>query len=201
MHKVFISYHHGGDASYKARLMDLNLRYRIFIDGSVDTGGIPDGMPDATVREIIRDNYLRDTTVTIVLVGLETRCRKHVDWETYSSMFDGKRNKKSGLIAITLPPTGCAYFTTAHDGEKEIVYPDNSVWTSIYDRVEYERIYPYMPDRIIDNLVNARAKISVTNWDRIESDPSRLSYLIAAASQDRFQCEYDLSRPMRRANS
>src|SRR2546422_1041988 len=101
-HKVFISYHHGGDAAYKEQLLALNRRYGIFDDGSVNTRDIDDRLPDATIREIIRDDYLRDTTVTMILIGTGTCGRKHVDWEIYSSMFDGRRNKKSGVLVIML---------------------------------------------------------------------------------------------------
>ena len=72
----------------------------MFIDGSVDTGDINENLPDKSIRTIIRDQYLRDTTVTLVLVGAETRGRKHVDWEIYSSMIDGAVNKKSGVVAV-----------------------------------------------------------------------------------------------------
>ena len=91
-HKVFISYHHANDGIYKESLLLLNRDYGLFIDASVDTRGIDDTLSDQRIREIIRDDYLRDSTVTIVLVGLETKKRKHVDWEIYSSMFDGTVN-------------------------------------------------------------------------------------------------------------
>ena len=80
-------------------------QHGIFIDQSVDTGDISDELCDEAIREKIRDDYLRDSTVTIVLVGLETKRRKHVDWEIYSSMIDGKKNKKSGILAVNLPST------------------------------------------------------------------------------------------------
>ena len=67
-HKVFISYHHANDGSYKETLLVLNRDYDLFIDASVDTGRIDDTLPDQRIREIIRDDYLRDSTVTIVLV-------------------------------------------------------------------------------------------------------------------------------------
>lgn len=35
-------------------------------------------------------------------------------------MYDGKKNKKSGVIAITLPPTECTYYTAAHEGENNL---------------------------------------------------------------------------------
>ena len=103
MHKVFISYHHDNDQHHKDSLVTFGEQNQIFIDRSVDTDDISDGLSDESIRELIRDEYLRDSTVTIVLVGTETRHRKHVDWEIYSSMYDGRINKKSGILAIELP--------------------------------------------------------------------------------------------------
>ena len=200
-HTVFISYHHGGDAAYKEALLTLNRRYNIFTNGSVNTRDIDDRLPDQTIRQIIRDDYLRDTTVTIVLVGTGTSGRKHVDWEIYSSMFDGRVNKKSGILVIMLPTTGCANFYAAHAGEKERVYPDCTNWTQINTRSDYEQRYPYMPARLIDNLLKDEVKVSVTTWERIAADPSKLEFLIEEAWKDRTLCEYDLSRPMRRNNA
>lgn len=199
MHKVFISYHHTNDQYYKEELLRFNEEHGIFLDRSVDTGDIDDGLPDQTIRGLIRDDYLRDSTVTIVLVGTETKTRKHVDWEIYSSMFDGQKNKKSGILIITLPETNCTHFHAVHAGEKETVYPQITNWTSIESRAEYERRYPYLSDRLIDNLMKSKAKVSVTNWDKITLQT--LTFLIEAAHNDRSRCEYDLSRAMRRADS
>ena len=198
MHKVFISYHHENDQYYKNALVEFGYQHSIFIDASVDTGDISDDLSDESIRQKIRDEYLRDSTVTIVLVGVDTKRRKHVDWEIYSSMYNGVVNKKSGMVVINLPGTS-DLCTVAHEGEKEVLYPDISSWTSISTRVEYERRYPYMPDRIIDNLLNPKAKISVVPWNRINA--TSLKFLVDAAFNDRSRCEYDLSRPMRRHNS
>ena len=200
MHRVFISYHHENDQYYKNHLVNIGSQYKIFLNYSVDTGAISDHLSDEAIREKIRDEYLRDSTVTIVLVGLETKGRKHVDWEIYSSMIDGKVNKKSGILVVNLPSTECTYYTATHDDEKDTVYPENQRWVSINSRAEYERRYPYMPDRIIDNLLKAEAKVSVTNWSKIR-EPNILKFLVDATFQDRHSCEYDLSQPMRRANS
>ena len=109
---------------------------------SVDTGDISDNLSDQAIREKICDEYLRDSTVTIVLVGLETKRRKHVDWETYSSMIDGKINKKSGVLVVNLPSTHCTYFGVSHIYEQETVCPECTSWTSIDNRAEYELRYP-----------------------------------------------------------
>lgn len=202
MHKVFISYHHEYDQRYKDSLVEFAKQQSMFIDLSVDTGDISDSLKDESIREKIRDEYLRDSTVTIVLIGTETKRRKHVDWEIYSSMYDGTVNKKSGILVITLP-------TTYNDDEcihapygqaEKNLYPDIMSWTRINTRIEYERRYPYMPDRIIDNLlVDPDARISVTSWKRI--NVKSLKYLVDIAFENRSRCKYDLSRPMRRANS
>ena len=171
---------------------------RIFLDRSVHAGDISDGLSDERIREIVRDDYLKDSTVTIVLVGTETRRRKHVDWEIYSSMYDGVVNRKSGIVVITLPTTGGENVNAPHGESEKSLYPDIPSWTAI-DRVEYEIRYPHMPDRLIDNLVEPAAKISVVPWSRI--NVTTLRSLVDLAYRNRANCEYDLSRRMRRANS
>lgn len=202
MHKVFISYHHRNDQDYKNDLVAMAKQHGVFVDKSVDTGDIDDSLPDERIREIIRDDYLRDSTVTIVLVGQDTKRRKHVDWEIYSSMFDGKINKKSGILVVNLPGTS-TYFTAPRRLEKKTVYPDIDIedWTTVSTRTEYERRYPFMPPRIVDNLLKRNAKISVAPWERIEATPTSLKCLVDVAFADRATCQYDLSRQMRRANS
>lgn len=199
MHKVFISYHHSNDQKYKEALVAFGERYSIFVDRSVDTGDIPDSWTDEQIRREIRDRYLRDSTVTVVLVGTETRRRKHVDWEIHSSMYDGSVNKRSGIVVINLPGVSDYFRAPYGDQEKRLLYPNVSSWTTINERAEYERRYPYMPSRIIDNLMKSDVKISVAPWERING--STLEFLIEAAFRNRANCRYDLSQPMRRANS
>ena len=199
MHKVFISYHHDNDQVYKEALVDYGERYSIFVDRSVDTGDIPDDWTDQQIRRAIRDRYLRDSTVTIVLVGRQTRRRKHVDWEVHSSMYDGQVNKRSGIVVVNLPGISDYFNAPYGDEEKRRVYPDITSWTTVNERAEYERRYPYMPDRIIDNLLKPDVMISVVPWDRING--ATLEFLIEAAFRNRANCGYDLSRGMRRANS
>ncbi|MCY4303441.1 MAG: TIR domain-containing protein [Aestuariivita sp.] len=197
MHKVFISYHHQNDQQYKEALIELGEEFSVFIDRSVNTNDISEEYEDDVIRRIIRDNYLVDSTVTIVLVGKETKRRKHVDWEIFSSMYNGSVNKRSGVIVVNLP--GTSENIHASYGDKEqLLYPDVQSWTPIESRAEYERIYPDMPARIIDNLIEPNVKISVIPWGQITR--KRLAFLINAAFNNRANCEYKLT-PMRRANS
>jgi len=200
---AFVSYHHGNYWLYKDSLCTWNQTHGIFEDLSVNSRDIPDDLPDQTIRKKIRDEYLRDSTVTIVLVGTGTRRRKHVDWEIYSSMFDGAVNKKSGILVINLPTINCTFFTAAHaQPEKDMLYPNEHSWISLQDNwTEYERRYPYMPDRLLDNIVTEQAYISVVDWRVATQNPTTLRWLIEMTHVDRTQAVYDLSRQLRRNNS
>ncbi len=198
MHKVFISYHHSNDQPFKDALVAFGGRHSVFLDRSVDTGDIPDIWTDERIRRRIRDRFLMDSTVTVVLVGNETRRRKHVDWEIYSSMYDGQVNKRSGIVVINLPGISNCFDAPHGDEEKRLLYPDVSSWTTVNNRTDYEHRYPYMPRRTIDNLARSGVRISVAPWDRI--DDTTLKFLVEAAFRNRGNCRYDLSRPMRRAN-
>ena len=207
MHRVFISYHHKEDQCYKEKLLQLNNNHKciygdpIFIDSSIDTGDISDDLSDEEIREKIRDEYLKDSTVTILLVGIETKNRKHIDWELYSSMYNGRVNKQSGILVINLPSIyHLQKLIHAGHGEEEkrVLYPNFS-WTSFNTRKEYKKRYPYMPERIIDNLLCSNVQMSVTNWNTI-TDPQVLKFLIDLTFKNRVFCKYDLKRPMRRQN-
>lgn len=199
MHKVFVSFHHANDQWYKDELVKWGTENNVFIDGSVDMGEIPDNWDAQHIREYIRDNHLKDTTVTILLVGTETKNRKHIDWELFSSMYDGKVNKKSGILVINLPSVCCQYHTLCTKEEKEAILPNQKTWVSINDRSEFDRRYPYMPARIIDNLLKKGVSISVINWDDLSID--KLKLLIDKAYDARSNNDYDMSREMRMRNA
>lgn len=202
-HRVFISYHHDNDQWAKEYLLYLNVKNEIFIDCSVDIGDIDEGLSDERIREIIRDEYLKNSTVTILLVGIETKTRKHIDWELFSSMHDGKINKKSGILVIQLPSTSPSAVIAAHgDREKQYIYPyiNSKGWKNIESKEAAKRKFPYLPDRIIDNLLMPKCRISVTNWTNI-LDVQKLKFLIDLTFVDKDNCIYNMTRPMKRKNS
>lgn len=204
MHKVFISYHHNNDQSYKNALAKWNQIAHAFIDKSVDTGEIDDSLSDESIREKIRDKYLQDSTVTVLLVGTETKNRKHIDWELYSSMYDGAVNKKSGIVAILLPSItgGRRHRFAPHGADEKALYPDIDNWVSVESRSQLMwGGFQYLPDRVIDNIMPPHSNVSVTTWDDIANDTSILIKLIDLANKNRAGCNYDLSRPMKRRNS
>lgn len=99
--KVFISFYND-DQGYKDRFVQK--ARNVIVDKSVDTGRIDDtSLKVATIRQRIRDDYIRDATVTIVLIGPCTWQRKCVDWEIGSSLRKTKKNPRCGLLRILLP--------------------------------------------------------------------------------------------------
>lgn len=103
-HKVFVSYHHANDQIYRDKFERLFARtYDIMVSKSVQIGDIDTNLKTETIRQKIRDEYLVDSTVTVVLIGSETWKRKHVDWELSSSIRDTKNSSRSGLLGIILP--------------------------------------------------------------------------------------------------
>jgi hypothetical protein len=103
-HKVFVSYHHARDQAYRDRFERLfAYDHDIMVSKSVQIGDIPTYLSTETVRQKIRDEYLRDSTVTVVLIGAETWQRKHADWEIASSIRHTEFNPRSGLLGILLP--------------------------------------------------------------------------------------------------
>lgn len=197
-HRVFVSYHHKNDQAYKEYLINWTEENNIFVDWSVDTGDISDDLSDEQIREKIRDEYLRDCRVTILLVGTETKYRKHVDWELYSSMHNTQLNKKSGIIVILLPSAKSEFFTVGDDNEKSAIYPTVTDWTTINTYTEFEQRYPYMPERILDNLVNPNCNIAVINWKDLTVDGLKL--MIDNAYHNADTNSYDMHREMRRRN-
>lgn len=104
-HKCFLSYY-SEDA--EEVLGFVNQFSDVFIPKTV---GISDDYPlvdstnDGQVMDILRDDYLADSTVTLVFIGKCTWARKFVDWEIYSSLRKDRVNRLNGLVAIRLPST------------------------------------------------------------------------------------------------
>ena len=100
-HKVFVSYHHALDQGYKNEFC--RKLGHDFVDRSVEDGDIDPTLKTQGVRQKIRDEFIADATVTVVLVGRCTWKRKHVDWEIGASLRETKANPRCGLLGILLP--------------------------------------------------------------------------------------------------
>jgi hypothetical protein len=95
--KVFVSYHHHGDQAYKNALMERYCDdYELLEDNSLQR--IIDTDDLQYVEREIREDYIRGSSVTILLCGARTWERKFVDWEIYATLL-----KKAGVVGLQLP--------------------------------------------------------------------------------------------------
>ena len=134
-HTVFVSYHHANDQAYRNAFENLfsNI-HDIIVAKSVQIGNIDPNLKVETVRQKIRDEYLRDSTVTTVLVGSQTWQRKHVDWEIGSSIRDTQYNPRSGLLGIILP---------TYPRQDQTKYDPHTIPPRLYDNIKcgFSKIY------------------------------------------------------------
>ena len=139
-HNVFISYHHENDEEYKEKFEKLfSDIYDILETKAVNDGDIDPNLKTETIRQKIRDENIRQATVTIVLIGSETWKRKHVDWEISSSISDTKSNSHTGLLGIILP---------TYPREDPHKYDHCTIPPRLYDNVEcgFAEIYHWTED-------------------------------------------------------
>ena len=135
-HRTFISYHHE-DQAYK----DWFIQFMgdDIVDESVSDGDIDDtNIATETIRQKIRDQFIRDATVTVVLIRPCTWQRKHVDWEIGSSLRHTSRNPRCGLLGILLPN-----------------HPNSRTGKATYS---------LMPPRLADNLKGDNSFAQIYDW-------------------------------------
>jgi hypothetical protein len=105
-HKCFVSFHRADHASvvaFKRHFDDVQDTF-IFRGQEMPEDIIRSNDDDYVIGRI-RERFLKDSTVTIVLVGACTWARKFVDWEVQASLRRPAYGRANGLLAIVLDPT------------------------------------------------------------------------------------------------
>jgi hypothetical protein len=130
--KTFISYYHKDDE--QKRIEFENLTDDIIVNKSVANNDIDSDNSDDYIKQLIQKEYLKDTTVLVVLIGNKTKCRKHVDWEISGALNYKVGNTYAGLLGLILPS-----------------HPDFGTGKATYD---------LMPARLADNFKTGYAVIA-----------------------------------------
>ena len=105
-HKCFISYHHADQDEVDEFVRTFDHDRDVFIArglGGEMAGDIIDSDDTDYVMKRIRELYLKDSTVTIVLMGKCSWARRYVDWEIQASIRSGETVTPNGLLGIKLP--------------------------------------------------------------------------------------------------
>lgn len=130
--KTFISYYHKDDE--QKRIEFENLTDDIIVNKSVANNDINSDNSDDYIKQLIQKEYLKDTTVLVVLIGNKTKCRKHIDWEISGALNYKVGNTYAGLLGLILPS-----------------HPDFGTGKATYD---------LMPSRLADNFKTGYAVIA-----------------------------------------
>jgi hypothetical protein len=136
-HKVFVSYYHHDDEKWR-RKWDI-LFGDLFINKSVEPGDIDTDNSAEYIKRLIRENYLEDTSVLVVLIGKNTWSRKHVDWEI-SAALNKKVGGYSGLLGLLLP---------SHPDFGNKKFNPHLIPIRLYDNIHsgYAKLYDWTEDR------------------------------------------------------
>lgn len=106
-HKVFISYHHDDQDEVESFIDAFDHERKVLIARAL---GMAQDVIDSTdtdyVMHRIRQLYLKDSTVTIVLIGKCAWARRYIDWEIQASLRRGESVTPNGLLGIVLPSAG-----------------------------------------------------------------------------------------------
>lgn len=133
-HKCFVSYHVDDVAEVETFLNDFGSEFIARSVGVTVDDDFVDSDDDDYIKRRIREQYLTDSTVTIVMLGACTWARRFVDWEISSSLRDDTNNKRNGLLVYPLPSRN-------NTAKLPVRVGDN--WTSGDQAASYARYLSY----------------------------------------------------------
>jgi len=150
--KAFISYHRDDRKEVDDFVHTFDRERKVFISRVLGVDmeqDIIDSMDTDYVMSRIRQLYLKDSTVTIVLIGNCTWARRYVDWEIQASLRRGEKVTPNGLLGIKL--------RSYKDGT---AYPDRLNKNLLQDDKQadcYARVmnYPKSEDILVDWIEDA----------------------------------------------
>ncbi len=160
-HKVFVSFYHYDDQDYKEYVDHIFMG--IVINKSVMNGEYDPDNSDEYIKRLIREDKVSDSSVVLVLVGPNTRKRKHVDWEIYAGLRTSI-NGNAGLIGVLLPefPISSGNSYQIEDLPARLADNVRSGYADIYTWSYFIGDFESILDRAFDNRINRKHKIDNT---------------------------------------
>lgn len=104
--KCFLSYHHADQDAVDTFVRNFDHSHDAFIArglGQEMAQDIIDSTDTDYVMRRIREVYVRDSSVTLVMIGRCTWARRYVDWEIQASLRHSDQTLPNGLLGVKLP--------------------------------------------------------------------------------------------------
>lgn len=101
--KIFISHYKGDREEVDNFISQFGHLFIPKVLGANDNDDFINSTSTDYVMRRIRELYLDDSTITLVLLGSCTHSRRYIDWEIKSSLRQGTSIIPNGLLGIVLP--------------------------------------------------------------------------------------------------
>ena len=154
--QIFVSYHFIKNKEHAIKIRRFIKSFG-FDDISVDKENKIENeinYTDEQIRQKIRDKFLKNVDVTVVLVGSDSKNRKHIDWEIYGTVYNSKDYKIGGIVVIdcTKEQTNFSWLFDKelieyYDGEP---YPSHRSWPSEINKESFKTL----PTRLFNSINN-----------------------------------------------
>lgn len=106
--KCFVTYHHADETHVASFVRAFDHVGDVFVVRRL--GEFPQDIVDSAdtdyVMRRIREDFIADSTVTLVLAGAGTWARRYVDWEIQASLRFSAGTLPNGLLGVRLPRFG-----------------------------------------------------------------------------------------------
>ncbi len=96
--KIFVSYHHANDQYWYNKFSNtFSSQLELFTDNSL--ARMINSDDTQYISRTIKEEHIRGSSLTIVLMGSETWKRRWIDWEIHATL-----DEQHSLLGIALPP-------------------------------------------------------------------------------------------------
>ncbi len=176
--KCFISYHHADQGWVDNFVETFDHGRNLFIArglGQTMAQDIIDSTDPEYVMRRIREVYIADSTVTLVMLGKCTWARRYVDWEIQASLRAPQNGLPNGLLGVKLQafPEGTAFPDRLNGNllsdekkaaghtdcfARQMVYPQSSdeLWDAIEAAFQRRSTQAHLIDNPRDRFSNNR---------------------------------------------
>jgi len=153
--KVFVSYHHERDQHwFNYFTTQFSDNYEVFQDQSLDEEVDSENLE--YVNRVIRQDYIKGSSITVVLCGGETWKRRFVDWEIASTL-----HYEHALLGILIPGT-------LQDFNGRYIVPDRLHENIANGYADFVSHWPSNPDELKGHIEAALNKAILKS--RIKND-------------------------------
>jgi hypothetical protein len=174
--KCFISYHHADESEVATFIRTFDHVTNMFISrglGAAMSGDIINSNNSDYIMSKIRQDFLANSTVTLVIIGNCTWARRYVDWELQASLRSGEKTIPNGVLGIKLPSFSSGQYP---DRLNANLLPPNLGLLSPPDC--YARIIDYPQNQVqlvsaiedAFNARNSRSKYIINSRERYSYD-------------------------------